>query len=434
LHKFGEALFGSLSKALHDDDFVARHRTKPTAFIRERKLPFQKLCLIMIWNLRAALHLDLERFFDLIGPNTSSPKPSAFSRARACLKASAFRELNDQIITVAGEFGLRDNLWNGLRLLATDGSTLRLPKGSPAIAEHFGGMTSRHDTFLPMARMSYLYEVRTNLIIDAQLTPYVEGECSHAYELIGGNVWSEDLTLYDRGYNDPRIIAWSMAQESHFVIRVAVGNSAGAQQFVDSGKSEAEFDLTLEDALVEEFEGCGLKIPKTFRLRFIRVVLDTGEVEVLITNLTDRDRYPADQFGALYHERWGVEEGIKTSKCKIEIENWTGKSVASVEQDFRARIVCQNIAASVALTAQPALDEATADCRHNYKINMKRAIGLIRDQFVKLMMGTPEELKTLLSKLAERLKKAACIVRPGRSYPRRAPRRIPPAAPYKPIV
>jgi hypothetical protein len=59
---------------------------------------------------------------------------------------------------------------------------------------------------------------------------------------------------------------------------------------VGSGKSECEFTLTFADDLIEEFKGHGMAIPKAVRLRFVRVLLDTGEVEVLLTNLIDRDK------------------------------------------------------------------------------------------------------------------------------------------------
>lgn len=389
--------------------------------------------MILIWNLRAALHLELDRLFDQIG-GCDEPHRTAFSKARSFLKASAFIELNEQVTQVALDLGLRDNLWRGLRLLAMDGSTLRLPKGSPEIAAHFGGLESRHGTFLPMARMSYLYEVRTGLILAAQLSPLEVGERSQAHELLGERVWEEDCVLYDRGYNDPRIIAWTLSQDSHFVMRVAIGGSKAAQDFVDSGASEHVIDYRFSDDIVSEFEAYGISLSKTCLLRFIRVVLKTGEVEVLLTNLTDRENYPVDEFGALYHERWTVEEGIKTTKCKIEVENWTGKSVASVEQDFHARIVCQNIAVSLALASQPILDRATVACKHAYKINIKRAIGVIRDQFIVMMTGSKQALRDMIEKLSVRLPRSASIVRPGRSYPRGAPRRIPVSQPYKPIA
>jgi len=389
--------------------------------------------MILIWNLRAALHLDLERFFDKIGA-CDEPHRTAFSKARSFLKDSAFIEINEQINQVALDLGLRDNLWRGLRLLAMDGSTLRLPKGSPEIDTCFGGLESRHGTFLPMARMSYLFEVRTGLILSAQLSPLEVGERSQAHELLGESVWESDCVLYDRGYNDPRIIAWTLAQDSHFVMRVAVGGSKAAQDFVDGGANESGFDYRFSDDVVNEFEDYGLEIPKACRLRFIRVPLKTGEVEVLLTNLTDRENYPADEFEALYHERWTVEEGIKTTKCKIEVENWTGKTATSVKQDFHARIVCQNIAVILALASQPILDQATVACKHAYKINIKRAIGVIRDQFIVMMTGTKQALQGVVETLSVRLPRSASIVRPERSFPRGTPRRIPVSQPYKPIA
>lgn len=69
-----------------------------------------------------------------------APHTTAFSKARAFLKASAFVDLNDTLVNIARNYELPEHRWRRLRLLAMDGSTLRLPKGSPKIAAHFGGM------------------------------------------------------------------------------------------------------------------------------------------------------------------------------------------------------------------------------------------------------------------------------------------------------
>ena len=257
---------------------------------------------------------------------------------------------------------------------------------------------------------------------------------TQARELLGERVWEQDSVIYDRGYNDPRIIAWSLAQDSHFIIRVAVGKSLAAQAFVRSEDLEADFDYHFSEDVIEEFKGYGIAIPKCCRLRFVRVQLDTDEVEVLLTNLVDRKKYPAEEFKAIYHERWTVEEGIKTSKCKTEFENWTGKTVHSIYQDFYARVLCQNIAAVLAAATQPELDRRKAACKRRYKINAKRALGVVRDHFVKLVESPMEEWSEILSKIANRLLRVPSIIRDGRSFPRGTPRRIPVAQPYKPIT
>ncbi|MFT5406104.1 MAG: hypothetical protein ACI9DF_004962, partial [Verrucomicrobiales bacterium] len=198
--KVGSAIFSALSKSLQDPAFVQRHRTAASAFTRDRKLPFHRLCLILIWNLTSALHLDLERFFRQ-AVDIEAPHLTAFSKARAFLKASAFVDLNDALVATARDQGLSNDLWLGLRLLAIDGSTLRLPKGAPTIAVHFGGMDCRQSSAPPMASMSYLYEVCSRLIVVAEISPYEKGELTQARELLGERVWEHDCVIYDRGYN-----------------------------------------------------------------------------------------------------------------------------------------------------------------------------------------------------------------------------------------
>ena len=199
-----------LSKHLNDPEFIARHRTRTSAFVRDRRLPCRRLCLILIWNLRSALHLDLERFFDQ-ADNTEAPHPTAFTKARAFLKASAFVDLNDALIETARDQAIGDHRWHGLRLLAMDGSTLRMSKGSPKIAAHFGNVDCGRGTSPPLARMSYLYEIRSNLVVAATISPYEQSKLTHARELLGERVWEEDCVIYDRGYSAPRVIGVRLA-------------------------------------------------------------------------------------------------------------------------------------------------------------------------------------------------------------------------------
>ncbi|MCF8057606.1 MAG: hypothetical protein K9K37_13340 [Desulfocapsa sp.] len=56
------------------------------------------------------------------------------------------------------------------------------------------------------------------------------------------------------------------------------------------------------------------------RLRLIRLELESGETEVLITSLTDMEQSPHDLFADLYHDRWPVEEDYKIMGQKMGAE------------------------------------------------------------------------------------------------------------------
>ncbi|OTP79357.1 transposase [Caballeronia sordidicola] len=77
----------------------------------------------------------------------------------------------------------------------------------------------------------------------------------------------------------------------------------------------------------------------------------TGKVRVLMTNLLDSARYPASQFGDLYHQRWRIEEAFKRLKHRLNLEHVSGLSQRAVAQDLAARVLCDNLQALTTLTA-----------------------------------------------------------------------------------
>ena len=98
------------------------------------------------------------------------------------------------------------------------------------------------------------------------------------------------------------------------------------------------------------------------------------------------------------------------------------------------RSLCQNMAVSLATASQPALDRQKASCQQRYKIHVKRAIGVVRDHFVGLVAVSAERWEEIMNRVSLRMLRAASVVRAGRSFERRTPRRLPPAQPYKPIT
>lgn len=160
-------------------------------------------------------------------------------------------------------------------------------------------------------------------------------------------------------------------------------------------------------------------LPSTpLTLRLIRVELEGGEVEVLITNLLDVRQYPVYEFKKLYHLRWGVEENYKRLKQWVEIENFTGKLALSVRQDFYARVLSTNLTAMVSNAAQKQVDRDTANRKLPYKVNFAQALSKMKNTIVELLELAGYELQKRLDVLAGYI---ACTIEPvrdGRSYAR----------------
>ena len=134
-------------------------------FTRERALPLQRLVPLLL-NFRKGTNRDeLEQFFETITDDPTSVTPvseAAFCRARQKLKPEALVTLNNVLLDSANQ-QIAQQRWRGLRVLAVDGSTGRLPDFL-AIEEYFGKPSG---SGVPLARFSRLFDVLNDQILHA---------------------------------------------------------------------------------------------------------------------------------------------------------------------------------------------------------------------------------------------------------------------------
>ena len=157
---------------------------------------------------------------------------------------------------------------------------------------------------------------------------------------------------------------------------------------------------------------------KPLKLRLIRVELDSGETEILVTSLIDPDLYPVHIFHELYHDRWPVEEDYKTVKCWIEIENFSGKSVLSVYQDFHAKVFSKNMTSALAHPTREIVKQGGEGKKYEYQINFAQALSNTKNVIVLLFERSKEAATLLISQLHEIFIETIEPIRPGRKFPR----------------
>jgi hypothetical protein len=153
------------------------------------------------------------------------------------------------------------------------------------------------------------------------------------------------------------------------------------------------------------------------QLRALKIVLSTGEAEVLLTTLTDIELYPYEDFHNLYGRRWGIDVDYHFKKNKIEIENFTGLSVHAVQQDIAAKILTQNFIMAAACCAQEQLNTRYSRRIHKYKINVSHGVSAMKHLLVKMFSGNKQI--QLFDGYVNLLLETVSAVRPGRTYSRK---------------
>ena len=103
-------------------------RLKPTAFTRQRCLSFPTILTFLLTGVQSAVQSELDRFFANLRNRADSLRvvsAQAFCKARYQISASVFAEVNQKLMALV-EAHLGFPRWHGLRVIAADGSAVRL--------------------------------------------------------------------------------------------------------------------------------------------------------------------------------------------------------------------------------------------------------------------------------------------------------------------
>jgi len=425
-------LIGFTSDIVNSENFLDKHRKNPKDFIRNRSLPFPILINFLSNMNKGSIQDELDHYFKALNNADVAERVvsnSALTKARKKVKHEAFIDLNEHINHYFYDI-FPHQTWRGFNLLAVDGSTAAL-LSLLENAEHFGQWNPTNGDPRPVARISQMFDVLNRITIDAIISPKSNGErelaAQHFLKLM-----PNDLILLDRGYPAFWLFKLIVSMGADFCARISYDVWKVVKKFFNSGKKGKTIELKCSYKSGKECRKMGLDT-KPMKLRLVRIELDTGEAEILITSLTEKEAYPNDIFDELYHLRWPVEEDYKVMKLRLEVENWSGKTVHSVYQDFHAKVFAKNLTAMLAHPTRPIIKEQYAHRKYLYQLNFTQALSKTKDTIVLLFNRTSDAVREIIAKLHDIFIKTVEPVRPDRKYPRNHKIRRKPFYPnYKP--
>jgi hypothetical protein len=327
----------------------------------------------------------------------------AFAAARKQLSAVAFAHLNARFMTLVAEyFGFPT--WHGLRVVAGDATVLRLT----LFGKSPNGKTTVRQIVDAIGFALYLPGIEMTLA--AKLYTPTTGERQMLFEHLD-HLRHNDILVLDRGYPAYWLFAALLQRNRHFCMRADNLNFPLIQAFRRSGAAEQIVTLPApckQDALDYEV------VPTPVKVRLVRQLFGS-KVRVLVTSLLDLHAYPAAAFGALYHSRWRIEEAFKRLKHRLALEQLSGMSWLAAEQDFGAKILCDNLNALAVHAASQSLD---ADIRGRYFINRGDAFSRIKRTLGRWLLQGLDALDNI-DAVFQQLLKNLVQIKSGRSYPRK---------------
>lgn len=404
---------------LSDSLFKNRHRSKLKAFSRNRKLRFPLVILLVLQKSMKSLQLVLNEFFSKLPGTRVVVSASAFTQARRSLSYTAFIELNQKAIVEPSYAEKNYRCWNGFRLLGIDGSKIRLPD-TAAIREHFGTISmanQREETTgeYPAALASVCYDVLNHIALDSCLAKARAYEVDLAIQHLAATQ-DRDLLLMDRNYPSYLMLATLSQHRRDFVIRCSKASFREARCML-KGQGTSSQIVTLRPHHTKLTEIQAAHLPLQITVRFVRVILETGEPEVLVTSLLEESAYPTEDFKELYHWRWGVETFYGLLKGRLSLEAFSGKTTEAVLQDFHAALFISGLEAVLTHDAQQTLDLKTPRNRYPQQVNKAVSFNALKNHVLELFYSESDS-QLLLQRLTQLFLTAPLPIREGRKFPR----------------
>jgi hypothetical protein len=287
--------------------------------------------------------------------------------------------------------------------MAIDGSHITLPRDE-ALREYYGA--TGHELSAATARASLLYDIENDIIVDAKLEPLGEDERSlgkeHLKALAGMDFGErKPLVICDRGYPSKDFITYIQDKEIRYVMRVQRGFNTRIDKMRGGSKV--------------------IKLSEGIKTRAIVFRLGNGEREALITNGEEGEIETA-AFPELYYKRWPIETKYNQLKQKFELENFSGRLVENIRQDFYAMMTVSNMLSSGLREANEKIPKGTTKKkrRYEYRANVNHAVGVLKDQLIGLLI-TDDSLtrKYLYRELVSEIRRRIVPIRPNREVPRK---------------
>ena len=299
--------------------------------------------------------------------------------------------------------------WNGLQVFAIDGALFRTPD-TPELREHFGSgnTSSQRQTPYPMMRLIALMNVRSHVILDAQLSPYRRSEMRLAESFLN-QIPDHSVTLLDKGFWGADFLQQiaEPGKQRHWLIPERKG------LVYTEVERYGKHDRLLEMKVSAQARKRNPALPETWLVRAVSYEVN-DKLKTVFTSLPE-SQFSADQVAGLYMERWEIELGFRDIKSSMQHNTIVLRSrkIELIYQKVWGMLLAYNI------VRREASQAAVVHGRRPNEIRFKAACQFIAAQLIVMAVARPaSKTGSRLSELRAGLANLFLEDRPRPSSPR----------------
>lgn len=406
-----------------------KYKNNVIAFTRNRKMNFTDFIWYLTYQKGRTTSMELDEYLkNKNGTYEISISKQGFSKQRKNLKPEIFIDLyKDYLEDFYTNYPKEIKKYKDYYILAIDGSMFEVPNTEDLRKEYKTQRNSSGHRETARARVSGIYDVENEFILDAVITDIRKSEQSLAksHILKVGKLINlkQCLIIFDRGYPSIDLIATLEKLNVKYIFRLQSKMYEEEKRKMNTNDEWINIKITSdrlrkieEETLKEE-----LKVKKYIKARMLKIVLETGENEFLLTNIPNQI-ISEKEIKTTYFKRWQIEIGYDILKNKLHIENFTGRTKITIEQDFYAQIYTFNVLQDIKHTANIEIQQKNSNknLKYEYKPNINILAGWLKNILIAVIFAkSDEERKLLYNIIIEKAEKNLVAIRPNRKYKRK---------------
>jgi len=283
------------------------------------------------------------------GRRACSPETGGYCTARSHLPENACRELVRRTGRAAEAAAPAAWLWHGRRVRVVDGSTITMADTAQNQAAYPQAKTQRRGCGFPIARIAVVFSLSVGTVLEAAIGPYKgkrTGE-NTLFRTLQADLNPRDVVVADRyfsGWFDIVLLAERgvdvvLHKHQKRPTDFRGGRRLGREdQVVRWPKPPRPAWMSRRDyaALPDELEIRELRVrvkQRGFRVRSL----------VVVTTLSDDERYPLDEIAALYRRRWQGELHLRSLKSVLQMDRLRSKTPERVRNEYYLHLLGYNL-------------------------------------------------------------------------------------------
>ena len=404
-------LIEKVSFFIHNQQNISNLKEDDSFFTRNRILSFSTTVLMILNLFKDSVEFSMTSLLPQLGLKPVSG--AAFSIARYKIKIELFLELDS--IMSAHLKTLPPKLWKGYRLIAGDGTTIKVP-ASTQIKKHFGIFAvGGKNTKTCLTNACMLYDVLSNLVLDSIIAPVSIGEGMLLPNMIKNLNIPHAIILLDRGFGYFSTAKLLLNSNLNFCIRIKTSQSDFAKKAFENPANDFITEWIASESERKTAKNQQLDT-ESIKVRVTKIMLNTGEVELLVSSLLDLKTISFADISELYHYRWGIEEGYKILKPKMKLEQFSCRQHKGVYQEFYAHIFMLNLTSLLGNEAQEQIEKKTEKRKLKYKYNWQNAFKFVRQKFLKLLKYT--EIQSIINEIHIQIRTSIIAIKENRTFER----------------